>query len=390
MIGQVFQVNNMREHSNVQIGCRDEGYVSIEVDSISEDEWSDVSKRFDDSSIYQTRSYGTVRWGKDSISHLVLRKRSEIIAAAQVRMISLPLGRPFMAYVSKGPMWRRQGEKADWETFRRVVRALYEEYVSKRNALLRLVPNELRNQQSPVSQILSEEGFREPASDSPGKTIIVDIRPSLDELKRGLHKRWREKLRRAERNDLEIRESVSDDLYQMFNKLYKEMRARKSFTTRVNIDEFRRIQQNLPDQLRMTILMCMSKGQPVSGLIFSTIGNRGIAILSATGNKGLKLYGSYLLRWRMLEKLKQSGCVFLDQGGIDKQLNPGGYAFKSGMGGYESSYISQFDSYNSEMKYCCLRCGEKLRNCIQKIQEKLKTVRGGLVLGDSWTRLLGS
>ena len=39
-----------------------EGY-TVKIDQISKDEWSELLPRFDDATIYQTWSYGAVRWG---------------------------------------------------------------------------------------------------------------------------------------------------------------------------------------------------------------------------------------------------------------------------------------------------------------------------------------
>ena len=43
----------------------------IEVDRVKEAEWSELMSRFDDANIYQTWSYGAVRWQQKNLSHLV-------------------------------------------------------------------------------------------------------------------------------------------------------------------------------------------------------------------------------------------------------------------------------------------------------------------------------
>jgi lipid II:glycine glycyltransferase (peptidoglycan interpeptide bridge formation enzyme) len=45
----------------------------------------------------------------------------------------------------------------------------------------------------------------------------------------------------------------------------------------------------------------------------------------------------------MLENLKKSDFRIFDQGGINKQNNPGGYHFKSGMGGVETDFIGMYE-----------------------------------------------
>lgn len=344
----------------------------IDVDKISRNEWSELLQHFDDSSIYQTWSYGAVRWGPANLSHLVLKKAGEIVAAAQIRIVRLPLIGSCVAYINRGPLWRRCGKKKDPEIFRRMIRALFDEYALKRGAVVRLAPNEFENTDETLQQILKEEGYQKQSHIPPYRTFLNDLTLSLEERKKRLHKSWRKNLNRAFRNNLQILEGTDDSLYEIFSDLYSQMRARKSFSSGADIYEFRKIQNDLPEPLKMNIMICKNKEQPITALVWSAIGNTGVSIFSATGNKGLRSYGAYLLRWCMLERLKENGHQFLDQGGIDAQLNPGGYAFKAGMGGLESSRIGQFDAYNSKAKYCFVSCTENLRNCTRRTGSKLK------------------
>ena len=65
------------------------GYAS-EVDTVDETAWNQVIKQFDDANIYQTWSYDEVRCGRENISHLLLKRDGQIIAAAQSRIVQLP------------------------------------------------------------------------------------------------------------------------------------------------------------------------------------------------------------------------------------------------------------------------------------------------------------
>ena len=56
------------------------GY-KAEIDNISEEKWSDTLSHFSDSNIYQTRSYGEIRWGNEQLSHLILKSNDTIVGA---------------------------------------------------------------------------------------------------------------------------------------------------------------------------------------------------------------------------------------------------------------------------------------------------------------------
>lgn len=324
--------------------------VTIEIDDIAKQAWDELIKSFNDASIYQSWSYGAVRWGQKNCSHIVMKSDGQPLAVAQVRLFTMPIVGPYAAYVSRGPLWRRKGMAKDYNILRQILRCLYKEYVEKRRCLLRVNLNEAENES--IVKELKAEGFRRQLYAPKDHTIQLSLDSSLSELKKGLYKRWREKLRRAERNGLSLFEGNGLDLYDKYIKLYRELRERKRFCSGADIYQCRRIQQYLPDDFKMKILLCTYKEKPVSGLVYSNIGDTGIPIFSATGHEGLKLHGSYWLRWIMLERLKEDGCRILDQGGVDKQSNPGSYKFKAGMGGHEVIRMGSFEAVNNNlMKY---------------------------------------
>ena len=49
----------------------------VEVDRATTAEWSSMLDLFDDANLYQTWSYGAVRWGRKNLSHLAVAKESK-------------------------------------------------------------------------------------------------------------------------------------------------------------------------------------------------------------------------------------------------------------------------------------------------------------------------
>ena len=102
------------------------------------------------------------------------------------------------------------------------------------------------------------------------------------------------------------------------------MRSRKTFESTVNIEEFEKIQGDLPEKHRMRILICEKEGIPVAGVVASAMGNSAIYVLGATSDGGLDAKGSYLLQWTLIQWLKESGIREYDLGGIDPTTEPRG------------------------------------------------------------------
>ena len=116
---------------------------------------------------------------------------------------------------------------------------------------------------------------------------------------------------------------------------------------------------------------CQSNGKPIAGLVGSAIGDVGIELIAATGNDGLELGGSYLLRWKMVEYLKRCGCHFYDLNGINPERNPGGYQFKSGLcekNGLDLHYLGTFEAFKNPLSRLAVSLGENLRTGYRKFK----------------------
>jgi hypothetical protein len=323
------------------------GYTA-DIDSIGRDQWHQVLNRFMDANIYQTWSYDAVRCGEDKLSHLVLRSSDEIIAAAQARIARVPVLGLGAAYVRWAPIWQRRGESLDPEVFRISIRALRNEYVCRRGLILRIFPVLFKDDSSRCIDILHEEHYSPSPDNQRPRTLLLDIRPSVEELRKQLSQRWRRCLTKAEKNNLDIIEGTDDKMFADFIGIYGELLRRKKFDKPGDIDEFRRIQKDLPDEIKMRIFLCRTDGVPSVGGVFTAIGKTGVYLHGATNELGMKNNGSYLIHWKAIQWMKECGCHFTNLNGINPDKNPGGYIFKEGLAGKTGRdvyYLGRFDSY---------------------------------------------
>lgn len=325
------------------------GYES-EVGKIDKNAWHQIIQRFDDSSIYQTWSYDALRRGPNEIHHCILRGEKGVVAAAQLRIIRIPLLKTGFAYVRWGPLWNVKGERANPEVFRQAIRALRNEYVLHRGMVLRIYPAIYQDEDHALRAVLYEEGYGEHKQKTEDRTLLVDIRPAAHDLRKNFNQKWRNCLNHAENNRLEVIEGEDDELFETFISVYQEMLGRKKFAAHTDINRFRAIQSNLPQGWKMRIFLCCSDEGIGAGAICSASGNRGIYLFGATNNIGLANKGSYLLQWRIIQWLKETGCVCYDLNGINPSRNPGTYRFKSGIAGKNGRdvlLLGQYDSYTT-------------------------------------------
>jgi lipid II:glycine glycyltransferase (peptidoglycan interpeptide bridge formation enzyme) len=317
---------------------------TYEVDNISKRVWSGLLEHFRDASIYQTTSYGDVHWGRDNLNHFVLKKGDEILGIAQVYVRKIPVLKVGVAYIYWGPLWRRKGEEDKLNNLNVLLRYLKLEYAKKKGLFLRIVPRIVQDDMPDAHQIFADNGFVNNTSIPPYRTFLVDLTPPLDTIRKSLDQKWRNQLNRAEKNEMGVIEGKSDDLYDIFLTLQKEMLDRKSYLPGVDYNEFKMIQQDLPVQNKMNIFICQHENESVTATISSAGGDTGIYLLGATGDKGLKAKGAYLAQWLVICWLKKMGLTSYDLGGINPDSNPGVYHFKSGLKGRDVKFLGTYEA----------------------------------------------
>ena len=335
----------------------------VEVDRAADAEWSELLELFDDANIYQTAAYGSVRWGAKNLSRLVLWRNDQVASIAQLRIIRPTPLKFGMAYLRWGPLWERRGISIDPEVPARMAHAIEEEYLRKRKLFVRILPNAFKGTRRAE---LFESAFArfsgEPQEQhEPYRTFVVDLNPPLEELRRNLDPKWRNKLSGAEKNNLTVIAGEGAAEYEAFCGIYAQMRERKSFETTVDVEEFGRIQKALPESMRMRVLICQREGAPLAGVVASAMGDSAIYLLGATSDAGLNAKGAYLLQWMLMAWLKERGIRHYDLGGIDPEGNPGVYSFKRGFSGADICQIGPRVASASTFSSAIVKSGLALR-----------------------------
>lgn len=346
----------------------DNGY-TVEIDSIDKDSWHSSLVMFSDASIYQTWSYGAIKWGEHNLSHVILKKNTIIVSMVQLRISRFPIFRYGIAYINWGPIWKKKDELINIAHLRNMVRALYNEYVLKRGYYLRILPKLFdENYRTEIFDIFRSENF----SWSPDsvKTIVVDLSVPTEELRRNLSKGWKHSLNFALRQNLRFIEGSGDELSEILLKISREMKQRKKFIGD-DQDTLITVNKDLPEYLKLKIVICMSENEAVAALGWPVIGSTGMVLVGGTGNKALKLKASVLLWWKMIEYYKTNSYLRCDLAGVNLRRNPGGYTFKKGLAGknYKDTehYIGRFDACGNYLICLLFKIGFVIRRVYRNV-----------------------
>jgi len=350
----------------------DPGYVA-QFDTVNSEEWSRILNQFSDANIYQTWSYEAVRQGENNVSHMILRAGDRIVAAAQARLASIPFLGLSAAYIRWAPLWQLRAQILEPANIQQALRALRNEYVCRRGQVLRIFPILYDDNPQPYAEILSREQYTRVPAEDPGRTLIMDIHQPLDEIRKKLDQKWRNCLNRSERNNLEVVEGTDDKLFADFISIYRSLLDRKKFPPPNDINEFRSIQRDLPPEHSMRVLICQSGGVSSAGIICATIGDMGLYLFGATNEEGLTNKSSYLLQWKAIQWMKDTGCHYYNLNGINPATNPGGYHFKAGLSGKNGrdvNYLGRYDSYASRRTAQLVRIADVMLPSIKRAIHK--------------------
>lgn len=355
----------------------DQGYAACCI-KVEQQVWYNVLSCFSDTNLYQTWSYDIEQLRQDNISHFILKKRGASVAAAQVRLMNLPILNKGIAYIYWGPMWRQKGVPADPEIFRQTIRALRNEYSVRRGLVLRIFPYTFRGKDNALKDILTDEGFEYYDDLKSHRTLIIDLAPSLNEIRSALDQKWRNCLNRSEKNNLEIVSGTEDSLFEEIKKIYNEMVRRKGLEDITDIEHLKKVQRDLPAEFKLRVILCRLDGQVCAGAIFDAIGTTAVYLVGATSNTGMKSNGSYLIQWSFLKWLKENGFLFYNLNGINPEINPGTYHFKRGLAGkngMDLEYLGKFQVSDNPVSALLVDGGEKLISSLKKAGKRIKSMR---------------
>ncbi|MGO8786801.1 MAG: lipid II:glycine glycyltransferase FemX [Terriglobia bacterium] len=352
--------------------------MSIEAGRASPEEWASILQNFRDANLFQTWPYAAVRWGEKRLAHVVLKRGREIAAAAQVVFMKVPLFSAGLAYVKWGPLWHTRGAAAPLDILHKMLAALRTIYACQGRMLLRVSPWEFEDQERHA--IIHGAGFKVNSAAERVRTAVLDLSYSMDELRASLSRHWRYNLRLAEKNELEVREGFTDALIEDFFTLYDDMRQRKGKGKIPRMKYLSHVQRELPEPLRLRIMICRHAGLPVAGLVVSAMGSKAFAVAAATGTSGMDLRGSYLLQWRMIRWLKDQNVLWYDLARINEKTHPGTTQFKLGLAGklgITVNYLGEFEAYESTASHLVVGAADRLRLIVSRariaIQDRAPT-----------------
>jgi hypothetical protein len=234
-----------------------------------------------------------------------------------------------------------------WLTGRRLVSlpfsdhcALLVDSLGDLDVLLASVKRDLQNENWTYFEIRPPDSAlpnREDLTQSEAFVLhTVDLRPSLRELFRRLHKDCvQRKIQRAEREGLACEEGNSEPLLRKFYSLLLKTRRRHGLPPQP-LQWFRNLIGCLGEQVRIRV--AFKKASPVAGLLTLVHGKTLIYKYGCSDERFNRFGGTQMLFWKAIEEAHADGLRDFDLGRTELN-NPGLLAFKDRWGAARSSLL---------------------------------------------------
>ncbi len=355
-----------------------------EIDKLSQADWNSLLTQFSDAVIHQSATFGSLRWGADKISSIILYEHDQPVAVAQLAIVSMPLLGAGIAHCKFGPLWRRRGQPERLEIYLEMLNAMRAEYAVRRGLLLRLKPWELPATSGQLSMLRQNAGFAVQPHMPMYHTFVIDTSRSIEQLRAGFHSKWRYNLKKAEQQALTITRSNDAAAAETFMQLYGEMRDIKSFVDTSEIDLLPGLIRELPEALRPSIFIARSDGKPVAAIVISLIGETAYYLFGATANEGRESGASYVLFWQAICWLKEANCRWFDLVGSTPQGTGGGAGyrrFKAGMtaDNGDEYHMADWEVSSNWRSYVVVHGGTRLRALLRDLRHGFNGIRERLL-----------
>ena len=235
----------------------------------------------------------------------------------------------------RGPLWLDGPPEPEvLEGTFRLLRKACPDNLLNRASLLPELPASPENE-----ELLKRCGFRR---FGPGyRTVWLDLARGEEELRAGLARDWRQRLKAAEKAGLTLDLDWEAKNLPWLMKQEQEQALAKGFrpmTGRLAV----RLRNALVRKDGVLIAAALDRGTPVACALVYVHGRAATYQIGWANEKGRKTDAMRLVLWRAVQALKQRGVLWLDLGGINPESAPGVTEFKLGTGGEATETVGLY------------------------------------------------
>jgi len=295
----------------------------------SPQDWEKFSAAFDQTHLLQSAGWGLFKshygWEPGYVS--------QAECGAQILFRKLPFGYS-IAYIPKGPIGQY------WQFLWQEVDALCRQ---KKAIMLIVEPNLWE----PLPEVITSDWLKGFASDphtiQPRRTLLVDLRPSEEQILANMKQKTRYNINLAQRKGVVVQQT--DDL-KMFYEMMQITGERDQFALH-ELSYYEKVYAQFAISGQCALLQASFEGTPLAVLMVFAHQDQAWYFYGASSEKERNRMPTYLLQWEAMRWAKAKGCTTYDLWGVpdededtlESQFTKrsdglwGVYRFKRGFGG---------------------------------------------------------
>ncbi|MBI2848889.1 MAG: peptidoglycan bridge formation glycyltransferase FemA/FemB family protein [Chloroflexi bacterium] len=305
--------------------------------------WDEAIAQMPTGHVLQTFEWGEVkkRYGWEPM-RLLFRRGGYPVAAASVLRKKLTLLPWSIMYVAKGPCLDPQDRPATLFVLDHLKKLAQQE-----GALLIKVDPDIGADDQETAGLLLSAGFipsREQVQFI--NTMIVDLRPPVENLYKSLHSSTRRNIRLAQKKGVCIKDGSEAD-FALFYDVYEETSRRDGFIIR-SFDYYQFLWWLFWRHGMAKVFLAEYENEVLAGCIIMHLGRKAWYMFGSSRGSHRELNPNHLLQWEIIRWAKEAGIEVYDMWGLPAILEPGQpmwglVQFKQGFGGRVQRWAGAYD-----------------------------------------------
>jgi lipid II:glycine glycyltransferase (peptidoglycan interpeptide bridge formation enzyme) len=317
----------------------------MKIKDFGQDEWNDIISGSDDLSLMQTWEFGEAKTetGSWKVSRAVFRNDNETVGAAQTLIRTIPFLNRGLVWINRAPLLKNS-DMAQSDVYIDMLKELKKYWVDKKRMYLRIAPTLIASDKNYA--IFEKAGYLRATETDGWASEIVDLSRSTEELRKGLHQKWRNCLNKSERLEVTCETGSFDVLMDELLDDYKVLLDNVGFGTNLSPELVRIIQNLLPDSRKMLVYAGRQDGEKLGSILIASYGDTCMYLIGATNDSGRKVNANYYLIWDAVCEMKKRGYRWFDLGGVHPDNTPPGILhFKRGLKGKPYQLMGEVEAY---------------------------------------------
>ncbi len=277
-------------------------------------EWDAFVSAHPQGSILQTTAWAALKnkfnW---SSQRVWLRQDGKLTAGAQILFRAKALGIVKIGYIPHGPLVEWQDDEQVMVLLNQIDQAAFQRGAS----ILKLEPLLWQHEMPAAAwDSLCAKHDLLPHSDTiqPPNTVVIDLRPSLEDILANMKQKTRYNIRLSERKEIVVRRGTRADIA-VFNQLMRVTGERDGFGTH-DPRYYQTVFDLFAPQNQLALFIAEFEKRPLAAIMVSSFSNKALYLYGASSNEERQRMPTYALQWAAIQWAKTEGCTSYDLWGI--------------------------------------------------------------------------